>query len=358
MGAQIEFHPFFGASSVFSNWHPTTFYVHGEKFNCSEQYYMWMKALFFGDHNTAANIMRASSPREQKRFGRTVKNFNRQQWYRVCKRVMRMALYHKFTQNTRLRERLLATKGYYVEASRWDKYWGVGLSVRHPNIRCKEKWRGRNELGNLLNELRQAFKEHKLDHFMAHATVDQEMEVDDNGTVSEWKLTATSKVRSYKKQNSYLWFIYYPFSSSCCSVKMEFPPDRFKALVSRIVSIDSALADSSDYECHIGGNVYVSVKEDVIFLDQRSYNCSRRKLEAGCSLQISKFEWRATCRNALISIEQENASVGESLLHYQREDHMNQLGSITCSECNPQWDYTCHSDGNETGDEEQPMTLD
>ena len=49
-------------------------------FNCCEQYMMYHKAMLFNDKETAELILNTKEPREQKKLGRLVKNFDEQVW--------------------------------------------------------------------------------------------------------------------------------------------------------------------------------------------------------------------------------------------------------------------------------------
>lgn len=54
---------------------------------CSEQYYMYYKARVFGDMDTARLIMNATTPREIKRIGTRVRNFDLEKWRKVAIQV-------------------------------------------------------------------------------------------------------------------------------------------------------------------------------------------------------------------------------------------------------------------------------
>lgn len=49
-------------------------------FQTSEQYFMWRKAIFFGDEDTAKKILESTSPKIAKQLGREVANFDEDDW--------------------------------------------------------------------------------------------------------------------------------------------------------------------------------------------------------------------------------------------------------------------------------------
>ena len=58
-----------------------------------------------------------------------------------------------------LKEALLRTGDrIIVEASPYDKIWGVGLEENDPRILNEKNWRGQNLLGKALIEVRQSLK--------------------------------------------------------------------------------------------------------------------------------------------------------------------------------------------------------
>ena len=79
---------------------------------------------------------------QAKRLGRRVEL--RSDWEEVKIEIMRQVLKSKFTQNSELREKLIATGDTeLIEGNNWnDTFWGV----------CRGK--GRNHLGKLLMEVR------------------------------------------------------------------------------------------------------------------------------------------------------------------------------------------------------------
>jgi len=138
---------FWRSESPFSQWHPCSFGIDGQRYNCAEQYMMVQKAIVFEDWEITSQIRKASSPFEQKKLGRKVKGFDRNMWESVCKKIVYEANYTKFTQNLSLKEALLATAGTtVVEASPDDKIWGIGLAEDYPDARNRSTWRGTNWL--------------------------------------------------------------------------------------------------------------------------------------------------------------------------------------------------------------------
>ncbi|HTL86559.1 MAG TPA: NADAR family protein [Acidimicrobiia bacterium] len=146
---------FFTEASPFSQWYRCTFTVGANTFNCAEQYMMHGKALLFGDTETATKILAADHPRDHKALGRKVKPFDDAVWKRECEAIVRAGNHAKFTQNEDLREKLFATNGTtLVEASPYDKIWGIGLAATDPRAKDPSQWKGRNLLGKILTELR------------------------------------------------------------------------------------------------------------------------------------------------------------------------------------------------------------
>lgn len=141
--------------SCLSQWYPCTFTVDGETYNCAEQYMMAEKAYLFRDLTTREKILNASDPAEIKALGREVKNFDASTWQAYSYDIVLRGNRAKFSQNPELKRFLLATKGMYlVEASPYDKIWGIGMrsseKAKNPN-----NWLGTNKLGFALTQVRE-----------------------------------------------------------------------------------------------------------------------------------------------------------------------------------------------------------
>ncbi|HDR9085976.1 GTP cyclohydrolase [Burkholderia vietnamiensis] len=146
---------FFGAADVFSNWHPCSFTFHEVEFNCVEQFMMYAKAMLFDDHVTAEAILASTSPREQKRLGRSVRGFDEQRWIEAREKIMFVGCREKFRQSEAFTIALLATgTSVLVEASPYDRIWGIGLGEHDSRIADPSAWLGLNLLGNALMRVR------------------------------------------------------------------------------------------------------------------------------------------------------------------------------------------------------------
>ena len=100
--------------------------------------------------------MSAITPDDQKRYGREVKNFDIPIWQKHAISIVYKANYAKYTQNEDLKKALLATSGTtLVEASPYDKIWGIGLKASDPKAKDRKTWRGSNWLGEILTKVRE-----------------------------------------------------------------------------------------------------------------------------------------------------------------------------------------------------------
>jgi hypothetical protein len=146
---------FFTEASPFSQWYRCSFVVDGRTFNCAEQFMMHGKATLFSDAEMAAKILAADHPKQHKALGRKVRNFDDAAWRAAREGIVTAGSRAKFTQNAELRALLLATRGTtLVEASPYDRIWGIGLAATDPRAQDPATWRGQNLLGRILTALR------------------------------------------------------------------------------------------------------------------------------------------------------------------------------------------------------------
>lgn len=119
---------------------------------------MAQKAKLFKDQNTLKCIMHETDPKKIKKLGRDVKNFDEKIWNKNKYNIVYKGNYAKFSQNIYLKKYLLSTKDKtIVEASPYDKVWGIGFSEKNVNINDQTEW-GENLLGKILMKVREELK--------------------------------------------------------------------------------------------------------------------------------------------------------------------------------------------------------
>ncbi len=147
---------FWHKESPFSNFYPCEIEEGSTTYNCVEQFFTAEKARTFKDSEALHKIMSTNVPSVQKSV--RVKNYSDQEWNMKSMDVMYRAVKLKFEQNPYLKEKLLETGSkLLVEASPFDRHWGVGISMNSPDITNRSKW-GENRLGKILMEIRADLK--------------------------------------------------------------------------------------------------------------------------------------------------------------------------------------------------------
>lgn len=205
MSDKPQYTYFFQATSPFSQWHPSLFTYRNYDFICAEQFMMFSKAKTFNDDIIADKIINIEKnylndkggfdskanqdcyelimafknkelTREEvvnaknlttwkqiqsliKKLGREVSNYDDTIWSAKRVAVVSVASREKYSQNLDLKEILMAQgDNIMVEASPYDKIWGIGLSEADAKKMPQEKWPGLNLLGDILTDLKLHFK--------------------------------------------------------------------------------------------------------------------------------------------------------------------------------------------------------
>ncbi len=141
--------------SCFGQWYESPFEVADVTYPSAEHYMMAAKAALFGDAQTRARILAATTPGAAKALGRQVVGFDEDVWAQERMRIVVDANLSKFTPNAQLSNFLLNTGDQIlVEASPVDRVWGIGLAAEDPDTYHPSRWRGRNLLGFALMEVR------------------------------------------------------------------------------------------------------------------------------------------------------------------------------------------------------------
>ena len=143
-----------------SQWYDCFFELDGVRYRTAEQYMMSRKALLFGDRETNWRIMKAPDPNAFKQLGQQVRGFDETKWKEERCNIVTRGNNAKFSQNEALKEFLLGTGDkILVEASPYDKIWGIGLSADDSRAENPNLWRGLNLLGFCLTEVRDMLRE-------------------------------------------------------------------------------------------------------------------------------------------------------------------------------------------------------
>lgn len=116
--------------------------------------------MHFDDTATAHEILLTINARKCKSLGRRIEGFNDEEWDKVKSQVVEEGSYLKFTRSDGkggkdLKKMILRTKHReLVEASRFDKVWGVGFEAHQLKLGEKgpapRKIWGANRLGKAL----------------------------------------------------------------------------------------------------------------------------------------------------------------------------------------------------------------
>ena len=132
---------FFGENRYLSNFWYSEFRVSNIDWATNEHFFQAMKGKTRKDF---LYVSEANGPAEAKKRGREIEM--RDNWELIKRDVMSMGVKYKFDQNPDLQEKLLATRGLYLEeTNHWgDTYWGVCNGV------------GQNKLGHILMAYREA----------------------------------------------------------------------------------------------------------------------------------------------------------------------------------------------------------
>lgn len=141
---------------------PWTYADSGEhEFLCTEQAFMWAKAKFFGDEETAKEILLVGDdPMSCKNWGRAVKNYDDEKWNIVRYDIMKAVNIQKYLWDENLRNKLLDPMfegKLFVEASPFDGIWGIKMGMNDKGVEDPGNWKGLNLLGQIITEVRLYF---------------------------------------------------------------------------------------------------------------------------------------------------------------------------------------------------------
>jgi ribA/ribD-fused uncharacterized protein len=164
-GEPIKVLPFWGhkpnadgsiGPGVLSQWWPQPFTVDGVRYPTAEHWMMAGKARLFDDTDGLAAALAAASPGAAKAAGRKVRGFDEQRWRAVRYDLVVAGNLAKFGQHPELGDFLRRTgRKVLVEASPFDRIWGIGMARTHDDVGRPTRWRGLNLLGFALMDVRE-----------------------------------------------------------------------------------------------------------------------------------------------------------------------------------------------------------
>lgn len=143
-------------ASCLSQWFPAQFTIDEHTYATAEHYMMAAKARLFDDQLRLNQILQAKSAFQAKKLGRMVAGFNDRIWLQHREDIVFAANLAKFSQHPELSDFLLSTRNkVLVEASPYDKVWGIGMARDHAHADQPRNWKGLNLLGFSLMRVRQ-----------------------------------------------------------------------------------------------------------------------------------------------------------------------------------------------------------
>jgi ribA/ribD-fused uncharacterized protein len=163
-GKGFKIMPFWGhkefVPGCLSQWWHADFTADGVTYPTAEHYMMAGKARLFSDPQGLPSVLEAGSPGAAKAAGRKVRGFDETRWIAARYEIVVRGNLAKFGSHPDLKRFLLNTGDkVLVEASPFDRIWGIGIGPSHPDTQRPSAWRGQNLLGFALMEVRAQLRE-------------------------------------------------------------------------------------------------------------------------------------------------------------------------------------------------------
>ncbi len=163
---------FMSEKSVLSNFNmecPVT--IGSQTYTCNEQYIQAEKAAMFMDFERAEEIMACSNPREMKRLGNKIRNYNDKEWKEAQHDVVITCVREKFKSHAKARQYLLDTGSKKIGEATKSRVWGIGYHISEPNVLNVESWAGANKMGKILEEVREEIRSEEVDDLIQSASM-------------------------------------------------------------------------------------------------------------------------------------------------------------------------------------------
>ena len=137
-------------NGIFSNWFAQEMEspaLPGIRFATLEKWMMYQKALTFQDYDVAKRILESHGPAQDKRLGQAVSGFSDDVWRIAMPKIVCAGIDIKFSIQ-KMRQALMDTRHtILVEASPYDRNYGIKMDRSHRHASSPEHWQGSNLLG-------------------------------------------------------------------------------------------------------------------------------------------------------------------------------------------------------------------
>lgn len=131
----------------------------------AEKAIMLCKAARFRDYEVYDRLLHTYTPRNCKKLGRQVSNFQSDSWDEVVLTVAEEVVYQKFSKVRELTALLLETGDSIIaEATVRDLNWACGFNTTDPEAQHPWEWRGTNVLGWALMKARDRIRSSSEHH--------------------------------------------------------------------------------------------------------------------------------------------------------------------------------------------------
>lgn len=166
---QFEYIFFYG-ESPWNQWSPCEFVIDDIQYSSSEQYMMAEKARLFNDPEMLLKIMSTDDCNKIKmEYGRNVRGYSDEVWFKHREKIVYDANYAKFTQNINFKQQLLNSgTQVLVEASPVDPIWGIGMWQDDERCLNPNEWGGLNLLGFVIMDVRETILKEELSENFLH----------------------------------------------------------------------------------------------------------------------------------------------------------------------------------------------
>ena len=139
----------------FSNQYPAPFDYMGIRFESVEQFLYYMKAVFGRSKATAEKILACGSDSSAlSKASKKQRVLESNSWEAVRSQIMRLGMRQKFLQNPELRRKLLSTGFRLIVEIPKEGLLGRIIPANEDWVRDPGKWKGRNQTGKTLMQVR------------------------------------------------------------------------------------------------------------------------------------------------------------------------------------------------------------